>query len=90
MQKLNRMAAALALAILFSLSLVIVGCSSSPDEAQMKQLNDLKAEVASLQQDVTSKEQQKAAVDREIAEKNAKLKKCADDQVIVKQRLAAK
>jgi uncharacterized protein (DUF3084 family) len=90
MQKLNRMAAALALAILFSLSLVIVGCSSSPDEAQMKQLNDLKAEVASLQQDLTSKEQQKSAVDREIAEKNAKLKKCSDDQAIVKQRLAAK
>jgi septal ring factor EnvC (AmiA/AmiB activator) len=90
MQKLNRMAAALALAILFSLSLVIVGCSSSPDEAQMKQLNDLKAEVASLQQDVASKEQQKSALDREIAEKNAKLKKCGDDQAIVKQRLAAK
>jgi septal ring factor EnvC (AmiA/AmiB activator) len=90
MQKLNRMAAALALAILFSLSLVIVGCSSSPDEAQMKQLNDLKAEVASLQQDVASKEQQKSALDREIAEKNAKLKKCNDDQAIVKQRLASK
>jgi septal ring factor EnvC (AmiA/AmiB activator) len=88
MQKLNRMVAASALAILFSLSLVLVGCSSSPDEAQMKQLNDLKAEVASLQKDVASKEQQKAALDREIGEKNAKLKKCADDQAIVKQRLA--
>jgi hypothetical protein len=82
------MVSAPALAILFALSLVIVGCSSNPDEAQMKQLNDLKAEVATLQKDTASKEQQKAALDREIAEKNAKMKKCNDDQAIVKQRLA--
>lgn len=88
MQKLNRVVAASAMAILFSLSLIVAGCSSSPDEAQMKQLNDLKAEVASLQTNVASMEQQKATLDREIAEKNAKLKKCSDDQAIVKQRLA--
>lgn len=88
MQKLNRMVTAAALALLFALSLVIAGCSSSPDEAQMKQLNDLKAEVTALQNDTASKEQQKAALDREIAEKNAKMKKCNDDQAIVKQRLA--
>jgi uncharacterized protein involved in exopolysaccharide biosynthesis len=53
----------------------------------MKQLNDLKDEVASLQKDAASKEQQKAALEKEVAEKNAKLKKCNDDQQVVKQRL---
>ncbi|HMK38646.1 MAG TPA: hypothetical protein VK569_04840 [Bacteroidota bacterium] len=88
MHKLNRTVTARALAILFAGSVVLVGCSSSPDEAQMKQLNDLKEEVATLQKDVAAKEEQKSTLDKQIAEKNAKLKKCNDDQAIVKQRLA--
>ena len=88
MQKLNRTVTAQALAILFAGSVVLVGCSSSPDDAQMKQLNDLKEEVSALQKDVAAKEDQKGALDKQIAEKNAKLKKCNDDQAIVKQRLA--
>jgi septal ring factor EnvC (AmiA/AmiB activator) len=88
MQKLNRTVTARALAILFAGSVVLVGCSSSPDDAQMKQLNDLKEEVSALQKDVAAKEDQKGALDKQIAEKNAKLKKCNDDQAIVKQRLA--
>ena len=88
MQKLNRTVTARALAILFAGSVVLVGCSSSPDDAQMKQLNDLKEEVSALQKDVAAKEDQKGTLDKQIAEKNAKLKKCNDDQAIVKQRLA--
>jgi hypothetical protein len=88
MPKFNRTVTAFSLALLFSGSLVLVGCSSSPDEAQLKQLNDLKEEVASMQKDLSDKEQQKGALDREVAEKNAKIKKCNDDQAIVKQRLA--
>ncbi|HTY58996.1 MAG TPA: hypothetical protein VMF59_09265 [Bacteroidota bacterium] len=88
MLKFNRTVTARALAILFAGSVVIVGCSSSPDEAQMKQLNDLKEEVSTLQKDVSAKEAQKADLDKQIAEKNAKIKKCNDDQAIVKQRLA--
>ena len=88
MHKFNRTVTARALAILFAGSVVLVGCSSSPDEAQMKQLNDLKEEVSTLQKDVSAKEAQKADLDKQIAEKNAKIKKCNDDQAIVKQRLA--
>ena len=88
MYKLNRTVTACALAILFAGSVAIVGCSSSPDEAQMKQLNDLKEETASLQKDVSGKQDQKSALAKEIADKNAKMKKCNDDQAIVKQRLA--
>ena len=80
-------ALALLLALLFSSSVVLVGCSSSPDEAQLKQLNDLKEEYAALQKESAAKEAEKAALEKEVAEKNAKLKKCNDDQQVVKQRL---
>ncbi len=88
MLKINRMVIGAAMTFLVSSSLVLLGCSSKPDEEQMKQLNDLKEEVASLQRDVSSKDQQRASLEREVAEKNAKLKKCNDDQQVVKQRLA--
>ena len=78
----------LVLVLLVTSSMFITGCSSKPDAEQMKQLNTLKDEYAALQREVTTKEQAKATLDRELAEKNAKLKKCNDDQAIVKQRLA--
>jgi septal ring factor EnvC (AmiA/AmiB activator) len=88
MPKKNGMVIASALAFLMCSSFALMSCSSSPDEAQMKQLNDLKAEVASLQNDVAGKEQQMGTLQKDIADKNAKLKKCHDDQEVVKQRLA--
>lgn len=78
----------LATALLFSSSVMLLGCSSSPDESQMKQLNDLKEETAALQKESGAKEQDQANLQKEIADKNAKLKKCNDDQQVVKQRLA--
>jgi len=77
----------LALTLMLSGSLVLVSCSSKPDGAEMRQLNDLKEEVAALQKDSAAKEADKAALDKEMAEKNAKLKKCSDDQQVVRQRL---
>jgi septal ring factor EnvC (AmiA/AmiB activator) len=71
--------------LLFCASLV--GCSSSPSEEQLKQLSDLRNEVAQMEKDIAAKEQQKAALEQEVAGKNAKLKKCTDDQAVVKQRL---
>ncbi len=90
MNTISRKVTRLGVALLFTSSMALVGCTSHPDEAELKQLNDLKAEVASLQKEIAAKEQQKAALDKEVAEKNAKLKKCADDQAVVKQRLANK
>lgn len=87
MPRLNRTVITFGMTLLFSSSLILFGCSSSPDEAELKQLNDLKEEYAALQKESADKEAQKTALDREIAEKNAKLKKCNDDQQVVKQRL---
>ncbi len=87
MQNIRRTVIATGMTLLFSGSLLLVGCSSSPDEEQMKQLNDLKEEVAALQKDLAAKQQQKGTLDQEIAAKNAKLTKCNEDQQTVKQRL---
>jgi hypothetical protein len=88
MTKSSRTFTALGVTLLFSGSLLLAGCSSSPDDAQLKQLNGLKDEVTALQKDQSAKEQQVASLEKEVAEKNAKLKKCNDDQQVVKQRLA--
>jgi chromosome segregation ATPase len=69
-------------------SLFLYGCSSSPDEQQLKALQTLKDETAQLDKEIKEKEGKKGDLDKVIAEKNAKLKKCNDDQAIVKQRLA--
>lgn len=87
MPGMNRKVITFGMTLLFSSSLMLVGCSSSPDEAELKQLNDLKEEYAALQKEAADKEAQKSALDKEIAEKNAKIKKCNDDQQVVRQRL---
>jgi septal ring factor EnvC (AmiA/AmiB activator) len=74
-------------AFLLAGSLMLAACSSSPSEDELRQLNQLKDEVASLQRQVSQIDQQKSALEKEIAEKNAKLKNCADDQATVRQRL---
>jgi len=88
MYKFNRKVTTIGVTLLFTGSLLLAGCSSGPDEAQLKQLQTLKDEVAQLEKEIKEKEGNKAELDRIIAEKNAKLKKCNDDQQIVKQRLA--
>lgn len=75
------------MALLISSAVVISGCSSSPDEAEIKQLNDLKEEYSALQKEAAGLEQQKSALAKDIEDKNAKLKKCNDDQQVVRQRL---
>ena len=66
----------------------LAGCSSSPDEAQMRRLDDLKKEYTSLENEASAKEATKASLEKEVAEKNARLKKCHDDEAIVKERLS--
>ena len=83
----NRAVTFLAMTILVSATVVLSGCSSSPDEAEMKQLNDLKEEYAALQKESSTMEQEKSALEKEIADKNLKLKKCNQDQQTARQRL---
>jgi murein lipoprotein len=88
MQKIANYVTVFGVALLFSSAVMLTGCSSGPDEAQLKQLEDLKGEVSSLEKEVAEKEKQAAALKEEVAKKDAKIKKCQDDQQVVKQRLA--
>lgn len=63
------------------------GCASKPSAEELKQLEDLRAEVSSIEREISSKESEKAAVQKAIADKDAALKKCADDKVATQQRL---
>ena len=73
------------LALAFGLA--AIGCSSSLSDEQMRQLNDLKAEVASLEQQIPAKEKEKADLEKQIAEKNSRLQNCAADKAAVAKSL---
>lgn len=63
------------------------GCSSKPSEEELKQLEDLKAEVTSLQREISAKESEKAALTKAIAEKDGQLAQCEKDKALVQERL---
>ncbi len=87
MQDLKRTLVSLAVAALFAGSLFLAGCTRHPSEEELKQLNDLKAEVSSLEKKISESEGAKANVEKQIAAKNDRLKWCADEQEAVKKRL---
>jgi septal ring factor EnvC (AmiA/AmiB activator) len=64
-----------------------VGCSNKPSEEEMKQLNDLKAEVTSLEKGIAAQQSEKAALLKSIADKDAQLMQCAKDKEALQQRL---
>lgn len=67
--------------------LFAAGCSSNASEEELRQLEALKAEVASIENEVRNLESEKATLQRSIAEKDARLNKCNEDKMIVEQRL---
>ena len=73
------------IAMVLSFSLATLSCSSSPSEDQMRQLNDLKAEVASLEQQIGARDKEKSALEKEVADKNTRLQHCmADKEAVTK------
>lgn len=69
------------------LMVVASGCSSKPSAEELQQLESLKAEVASLTREISSKESEKAALNRALADKNAQLNQCEQDTKVVQERL---
>ncbi|MBI4428674.1 MAG: hypothetical protein HY562_06110 [Ignavibacteriales bacterium] len=74
----------------FLMAATLTGCSSKPSAEEMKQLDDLKAEVASLEKEIASKESEKAELQKAMADKDAQLAQCAKDRDALQQRLNAK
>ena len=87
MRKTHR-AISMLLAILLVPGIFLMsGCSSSPSEEEMMLLNNLKEEYAALQKELAALNQEKGTLEKELAEKEAMLKKCNEDQQTVRMRL---
>lgn len=74
------------MALLFAGSTFLVGCGGGVSEEQMQQLNDLKAEVESLQSQVNAKQNEKSQLERQVADKDAKIRQYLNDISAVNQR----
>ncbi len=57
----------------------LAGCGGL-SEAQMEELRGLRSEVSSLEAEAKSLKDERAKLEREIADKNAKLQQCAKDK----------
>lgn len=62
------------------------GCSGVSEE-QMAELEALRVEVNALEKEVNSLKSEKTALERQIAEKNAKLEQCAKDKAETQKNL---
>ncbi len=71
------------------MAMVLTSCSSKPSDQELKQLEDLKAEVSSLQTQISSAQSEKASLQKSIADKDAKIAQLTKDIEAVKQRMSA-
>jgi septal ring factor EnvC (AmiA/AmiB activator) len=62
------------------LAMMATGCTS-------KQLEELKAEVSSLQREISAKESEKASLQKAIADKEAQLAQCEKEKALAQERL---
>lgn len=72
--------------LLFAGMISFTGCSGVSEE-QMAELEALRAEVGTLTKDVNYLKSEKSKLEREIAEKNAKLEQCAKEMAETKANL---
>ena len=84
---MNRISKFIVIAAFACGALMLSSCSSSPSEEEMKKLTDLKAQVASLEDQVKIMQRDKAGLEKQVAEKNARIQQCQSDQVAVKKGL---
>ena len=66
---------------------VFGGCSSSPSDQELQQLDQLKKDVAGLEAQIRDKTAAKANLTRQNNDKNARLALCRSDQDAVKKSL---
>jgi hypothetical protein len=64
-----------------------IGCSNKPSDEELKQLNDLKAEVTSLEKGIAGRESEKVALLKSIADKDAQLVQCSKDKEALQAKL---
>ena len=77
----------LGMTFLFSITLVLSGCSSEASVEQLQKIKELEAEKASLEQSIRTKETEKSNLEAEFKSLSSKLDNCNQEQEIVKKRL---
>jgi outer membrane murein-binding lipoprotein Lpp len=87
MRDFRRVIFPLTIVALMAGSVFLGGCTRHPSEEEMRQLDDLKAEVASLEKQVSERSGAKSDLQKQIAGKEDRMKWCASEQDVVKQRL---
>jgi len=68
----------------------VAGCSSSPSEEELRQLQDLQAQVRRLEDQISSRQSDNATLEKQNAEKNGRLQQCQSDQDAVKKAMGGK
>lgn len=68
-------------------TVVVVGCGGFPSDEQLEAINKLDQEVQALKTKVADLNKQKADLQREVQEKQAKLDQCANDMEETKANL---
>jgi septal ring factor EnvC (AmiA/AmiB activator) len=86
MAKSKNLFLSLLIAAFISGTMFMTGCGGGVSEEQMQQLNDLRAEVESLQSQVNAKQDEKSQLERQIADKDAKIKQYLNDIAAVQSR----
>jgi len=84
---MTRLIKCMVAAVCLSSALISAGCSSSPSEEEMKQLNDLKSQASALERQVNDKQKEKANLEKQLADKNGKIQQCQADQEAVKKAM---
>lgn len=85
MTKIKKMLS-ITVAVLFFAG-AFVGCDSGPSEEQMAELNKLKEEVKSLEQQLADCKNQKSKIERDIADRQAQLDKIEKDKAETQKNL---
>jgi septal ring factor EnvC (AmiA/AmiB activator) len=65
----------------------LMGCGGGVSSEELQQLNDLKAEITSLENGIKARESEKAALIKSIADKDTQLAQCAKDKEALQERL---
>jgi len=88
MRKLSRMILVIISVVGLILSLSLGGCTKHPNEKQLQALEEQKKAALAGEEQLTKCQQQKADIDRELAEKKQKLEDVKSEKEAVTNRLS--
>lgn len=73
-------------AVLFVCTMLYSGCGGGVSEEQMQMLYDCRAEVESLQSQVNAKQDERASIQRQIADRDSQIRQFQNDLNAVRTR----